>query len=198
LVISNSLLAPFGILVHFAPVKYMMSPAMRAPVVVASAAETRTDPVQRLDTPIGAFRIGGGWGTSTSVAVVQPIVDVAGARYGAGAARREADAADRGARRFEQELETAAVEAFLDVVAIDARLGATGAFIASLRGRLAEAEAKVAEGRALPAEALKVRLALEGPSRTGCRLAPCGRSPRSRSGTRWGSTEGSSPCGTAP
>jgi len=117
--------------------------------------------VQRLETPIGDFRIGGGWGTSTAVAVVQPVVDVARARYGAGAARRAADAARIGTRRLEDELETAAVEAFLDVVAIDARLEATGAFIESLEARLAEAAAKVTEGRALAAEALKVRLVLE-------------------------------------
>ncbi|RMH22824.1 MAG: TolC family protein, partial [Acidobacteria bacterium] len=65
------------------------------------------------------------------------------------------------AARLRQLLAVEAAEAFLRLLAIDARRDATAAFVASLRARLVETEARAAAGKALDSDVLKLRLELE-------------------------------------
>lgn len=125
------------------------------------ASVSRRDRDQTLETPIGAFVFGAATQTNAGVSITQPLLDPAQLFYGAPAARFEAVAADHSADRTRHLQAAIAGEAVLDILALHARLDATRAFAESLDSRLREVEAMVAAGRALEADALKVRLALD-------------------------------------
>ncbi len=114
-----------------------------------------------LRTPVGDVRFGSSRSEDVAVAVVQPLLDPSRWFYASPSARADAEAAAHGARRVKEHAAAQAAEAFLDVLSIDARRDVTKSFIASLEGRLEEGEAKVLAGRALVADTLKLRLALD-------------------------------------
>ena len=130
------------------------------PTVDIVADASRRDRDYLFDTPLGAFALGERSSQAATVAVTQPLYDVA-ARRGAGASRAEADSASAEAGRLGRQLRLEAAERFLAVVAIDARRRATEAFLESLAARLEETESRVDAGRSLEIDALKLRLDLE-------------------------------------
>ena len=133
----------------------------RWPTVGAVADVVRRDRDFEFDTPLGAFTLGERTSKAAAVEVVQPLLDPARLFYAAPAARSRASAAAQRAFRVRQELAAEAARSFLRVLGIDARLASTEAFIESLAARLRETEERVAAGRTLEADALKVRLDLE-------------------------------------
>ena len=112
-------------------------------------------------TPLGAFVLGERSSSSATVEVVQPLLDPARLFFRSKAARSEAVAAAGEALRTRQLLAAEAVKSFLNLLGIDARLGSTASFIASLEASLVEMEERVEAGQTLEADALKVRLDLE-------------------------------------
>jgi outer membrane protein TolC len=81
--------------------------------------------------------------------------------FGNKAARADAEAARLAAGRTRQELAAEAADAYLEVLAVDARRRATAAYVRSLAQSLDETRARVEAGRALEADALKIEQALE-------------------------------------
>ncbi len=114
-----------------------------------------------IGTPLGSLRLGNRESGALGAEVVVPLIDRANRRFSTDAAARRARASAQLEKRDHRQLAAEAARRFLDVLAIDARREATGAFVASLEARLAEAEARIAAGRTLEADALKVRLDLE-------------------------------------
>jgi outer membrane protein TolC len=112
-------------------------------------------------TPFGDFPYGRDRIRSAGVQLVQPILNPARLFGTTPALRREASSQQRAALRAEQKFAAAAGEAFIDVLVIDARLGAVRAYVESLAGRLREIEAMRDAGRVLASDALKVQLALD-------------------------------------
>jgi multidrug efflux pump subunit AcrB/outer membrane protein TolC len=131
------------------------------PTVGVSASLSQLDRQLELVTPLGSFPFGGRRTDSVGVQLTQPLLDPVRLFYTAPASRMEADASRHEAARTEQQLMGSAADLHLRALAIDARLGSTEAFIDSLQARLVEMQEMVAAGRALTADALKVRLALE-------------------------------------
>ena len=122
---------------------------------------TRRDNLTTIATPIGDFTLGERTSSLLALQVTQPLLDPAAAFYGVPAARESASAARGQAQRTGQQLAAEAAERFLAVLEIDAQLAATEAFVASLEARLGEMEERVAAGRVLEADALKIRLGLD-------------------------------------
>jgi len=129
------------------------------PRVGVSASASDRDRALELSTPIGSFPFGASRVDSVGIQIVQPLLDPSGMLHARPAARAEADAARLTSERTRQELAAEAGGALLDVLEIDARRRSTTAFVASLAARLEETEQRVAAGRALAADALKIRLA---------------------------------------
>ncbi|MEE8526897.1 MAG: efflux RND transporter permease subunit [Thermoanaerobaculia bacterium] len=133
----------------------------RWPTVGVRADLVRRDRDFEFDTPLGSFSLGERTSDSTAVEVTQPLLDPPRWFYAVPAARSRAAAAADRAFRVRQQLAAEAARSFLTVLAVDARLRSTDAFIESLRARLAETEERVAAGSALESDALKVRLDFE-------------------------------------
>ncbi len=131
------------------------------PTVGVLAKAANRDRELELETPMGGFPFGASRANSAAVEVVQPLLDPARLLYANPATRAEAEVARLQAERTRQKLAAEAGGAVLNVLAIEARLNATRAFARSLAARLEEMEARVAAGRALEGDALKIRLALE-------------------------------------
>ncbi len=131
------------------------------PTLGGSYAESNRDRDLELRTPIGSFQFGASRAAAAGFELSQPLFDPARALHGNAASKLEAEASRFAATRTRDQLVVDAGEAYLNVLAIEADLAATGAFAASLSARLAETEARVGAGRALDADALKIRLALE-------------------------------------
>jgi outer membrane protein TolC len=131
------------------------------PALGLSASTEGRDRELELQTPIGSFPFGADNFESAGVEIRQPVLDPARLLHANPATRDEARAQRLGAERARQTLAGAAASAYLEVLAIDARRGATQALIESLGNRLAEVTARVDEGRALRVDALKIRQALE-------------------------------------
>lgn len=131
------------------------------PSLVGSAEVQRRTNEQLLETPIGEFEFGDEQTETASLTLIQPLLIPDQLFYRAPAAEADARAAAREAEREAQASAALAAEVWLDARALEARLRSTQAFIESLEARLSETEARVKEGRALEAEALKVRLALD-------------------------------------
>ena len=113
------------------------------------------------ETPLGAFTLGERSSDALALEVTQPLFDPVRAFYMAPATRSAAEASRLQGERLRQESTIEAAQAFLEVLATEARLGATRAFVDSLSARLMESEERVKAGRILEADALKVRLDLE-------------------------------------
>ncbi|MDY7092983.1 MAG: efflux RND transporter permease subunit [Acidobacteriota bacterium] len=131
------------------------------PTVTVGGGVNERDRDLDLVTPIGDISFGDRRSESGEVRVVQPLLDPARLFYAAPAARAEAEAAESQAYRSREEAAAEAAEAFLDVLALDARRQATESFIASLETRLRDTRSRVDAGRALESDALKVQLALD-------------------------------------
>jgi len=131
------------------------------PSLTASVAASERDRDLELVTPIGSFPFGDRRTTDAAIGVRQPLLDPARLLHANPATRLESDASRLEAERTRQELAVEAGVALLELLAVEARQSATSAFADSLRGRLEETEARVDAGRALGADALKIRLALE-------------------------------------
>lgn len=131
------------------------------PTVGASADLVRRDRDFDFATPLGDFTLGERTSEALALEVRQPLFDPARALYGVPAARSAARASRLMAQRLRQESTLEAAQAYLNVLALDARLDATRSFVDSLAARLTESEERVKAGRILEAEALKVRLDLE-------------------------------------
>jgi len=129
------------------------------------------DEAQELVTPIGSFSFGDARTSAATVRLSQPLLVPSRQLYGLPAARAEARAADLLARRARPEAATGAAKAWLDVVATDAVAAATRSYLDSLDARLEQIEVRVAEGRVLSADALKVRLARDDAERDLATLA---------------------------
>jgi multidrug efflux pump subunit AcrB/outer membrane protein TolC len=114
-----------------------------------------------LETPIGSFPFGSSRADTAAVEVIQPLFDPARLLYVNPATRMESDASRLSARRTTDALAAAAGEAYLDVLSIEAGIAANRAFVTSLEARLTETVSRVEAGRALQADALKIRLTLE-------------------------------------
>jgi outer membrane protein TolC len=131
------------------------------PVVGASVSLSDRDRDLILATPIGELPFGESRQRSAGVEVVQPLLVPSRLLWSAPASRSEAEAVHAQADHGLRQLAASAAAAHLDVLALDARIDATRAHVGNLGARLAEVEEMVAAGRALPADALKLRLALE-------------------------------------
>ncbi|MEM7582422.1 MAG: efflux RND transporter permease subunit [Acidobacteriota bacterium] len=112
-------------------------------------------------TPLGDLTLGERTSTAITLEVTQPVLDPSQLFFRSKAARSEANAAAQQALRVRRLVTTEAANRFLQLLAIDANLRSTAAFIASLEASLQEVEERVAAGKTLEAEALKVRLDLE-------------------------------------
>jgi multidrug efflux pump subunit AcrB len=114
-----------------------------------------------LATPIGELPFGDSRQRAAAIEVRQPLLAPSQLLFAAPAARSQAEAARSQADRSCQELSVTAAAAHLDLLGIDARLAATNAYVRSLDARLNEVEEMVTAGRALPVDALKLRLAMD-------------------------------------
>ncbi|MEM9555366.1 MAG: efflux RND transporter permease subunit [Acidobacteriota bacterium] len=132
----------------------------RARVTTSLEGVWRDDTLE-LETPIGPFELGDEMSWTGSLTLSQPVLDPSGMLYAAPAAARRADASSATSQRTRRELQATAASLFLDMLAFDASLASTEAFIESLDARLAEARGQVEAGRTLEADALKVELELE-------------------------------------
>ncbi len=135
--------------------------AATLPSVGVFADLTRRDRDFDFETPLGSFTLGDRTSDSSAVEVRQPLLEPARLFYAVPAARSEAAAAALRAERTRQEIAASATRSFLRVLAVDATRRSTETFIESLEARLAETQERVAAGRTLEADALKVRLDLE-------------------------------------
>ncbi len=131
------------------------------PTIGYSASVTARDRDLSTVTPIGNFPSGEKTSRAIGFQVVQPLLDPVRLFYTAPAARAEARGRTLASSRIRQELAAEAGRAYLDVLAIDARLDAVAALITSLGANLEEIRQMVAAGRALEADALKVNLFYE-------------------------------------
>lgn len=131
------------------------------PVLGGSWTESDRDRDLELETPIGSFEFGASRSSSAGLALTQPLFDPSRLLHENEATKLEAEASRLAASRTRDALAAEAGEAFLDVLALEASLGSTRAFVESLAARLTETEARVAAGRALEADALKISLSLE-------------------------------------
>ena len=131
------------------------------PTIGGSYMESDRDRDLQLVTPIGNFNFGASRTASAGVELVQPLFDPVRILHGNAATRFETEATRLSAARTTDVLSTEAGEAYLDVLAIQSGLVATRAFVESLTARLEETEARIEAGRALEADAFKIRLALE-------------------------------------
>lgn len=156
------------------------------PTVSGQAAASRRDRDLELETPIGSFPFGARSSTTAGIALVQPVLDPPRLLHGNAATRLATEAARLSAVRTREALAAEAGEAHLDVLALEADLGSTRVFAESLAARLAETEARVAGGRALEADALKIRLALESARLDVLALEEAGRVARERLGRALG------------
>ena len=114
-----------------------------------------------LVTPIGNFPFGSNRVARAGLEVVQPLLDPGRMFYGSPAARAEAGSARHVFERTRRKLAAAAGLAHTELLRVDVQSEATRAYVASLEARLAEMEGLARAGRALEADVLKVRLALE-------------------------------------
>ncbi len=114
-----------------------------------------------LVTPLGSFPFGDARSENAAIELRQPILDPSRMLYANKAARAEARSARLSSERTRQQLAAGAADAYLEVLAIDARRAANLAFITSLEVSLDEMQARVDSGRALESDALKIRQALE-------------------------------------
>jgi multidrug efflux pump subunit AcrB len=114
-----------------------------------------------LATPIGKLPFGDSRQRAAAIEVVQPLLAPSQLLFAAPAARSQAKAAQSRADHTCRELAATAAAAHLDLLGVDARVAATTVYVRSLEARLNEVEEMVAAGRALPADALKLRLALD-------------------------------------
>ncbi len=114
-----------------------------------------------LETPIGSFPFGSSRADTAAIQLTQPLFDPARLLHANPATRLESDASRLSAQRTTDVLAATAGEAYLDVLALEAGIDANRGFVTSLEARLAETEARVEAGRALEADALKIRLTLE-------------------------------------
>ena len=131
------------------------------PTVGVRAEVADRDRELELVTPLGTFPFGDARSESAAVELRQPLVDPARLLYSNAATRSETRAARLNAERLRQELAFAAASAYVEVLSIDAQRQTTDAYIASLEVSLAEMNARVDAGRALEADALKIRQAVE-------------------------------------
>lgn len=131
------------------------------PMVGGSFEAADRDRTLALDTPLGEFPFGKSRSNSAAVELRQPLFDAGRMIHSRRAARLEASAAELSSARAGEELAADAALAYLDVLAVEARIQATESYLRSLEARLAEVEARVAAGRALEADGLKLRLALD-------------------------------------
>ncbi|MEN8165531.1 MAG: efflux RND transporter permease subunit, partial [Acidobacteriota bacterium] len=131
------------------------------PMVGASVSASDRNRDLALTTPLGQFELGVSRANSAGVEVVQPLFDPARHLYANPASRAESEAAGLVADRTRQELAAVGGLAHLRALDLEARLRSTVAFVKSLEARLLDTEARVDAGRALEADALKIRLALE-------------------------------------
>jgi multidrug efflux pump subunit AcrB/outer membrane protein TolC len=131
------------------------------PVIGGSYTESDRDRDLELVTPIGAFSFGASRSRSAGVELLQPLFDPSRVLHGNAASRLETEAAGAAALRSRQQLAAEAADAWLRLQSVDARIAATHSFVDSLSARLQETEARVTGGRALEADALKIRLDLE-------------------------------------
>ncbi len=121
----------------------------------------RRDRDYELTTPVGALTLGERTSEALAVEIQQPLFDPVGALYGVPAARSAARAGRFQAERGRQESALEAASIYLDILGLEARLEATRGFVDSLSARLTESQERVAAGRDLEADSLKVRLDLE-------------------------------------
>ncbi|PIE56111.1 MAG: hypothetical protein CSA34_06105 [Desulfobulbus propionicus] len=112
-----------------------------------------------METPLGAFSVGGQNTTAAMIKISQPLFDPAGLLYAAPAAVDEARAESLRAEWVHRQLAADAGNAYLDILEIDARIKATSAFVKSLTARLEEIRHMVSVGRALQTDTLKIELA---------------------------------------
>ncbi|MCP4898660.1 MAG: TolC family protein [bacterium] len=131
------------------------------PTLGLQASTTSRNRDLELVTPLGSFPISATREDSAGAELMQPIFHPAQHLWGNAASRLEAEAASLAATRAIDTLAATAAEAHLAVLELEARRSATQSFLASLRERLDEVEAMVAEGRSLEADGLKIRLAVE-------------------------------------
>ncbi len=131
------------------------------PTVGVAFDAARRDRDYAFSTPLGDLALGDRTSTATTLEIVQPLLDPAQLFYRSKAARSDATAAAHQAIRIRQQLATEAARSYLQLLAIDANLRSTVAFINSLEASLGEVEERVEAGKTLEAEALKVRLDLE-------------------------------------
>ncbi|PID60533.1 hypothetical protein CSB45_00215 [candidate division KSB3 bacterium] len=129
------------------------------PVISSWASRSWKDRDLAMETPLGAFPVGGQNTTTATVKVSQPIFDPAGLLYSAPAARDEARAESLRAQWIHRQMAAHAGVSCLDILGIDARIKATKAFLKSLTARLDEIRYMVRVGRALEADVLKIQLA---------------------------------------
>jgi outer membrane protein TolC len=122
---------------------------------------THRDRDYDFETPLGAFTLGERTSTSFALSVTQPLFDPMRRRYSAPAAFETAVARRHQAARLRQAARAQAASAWLTLLALDANLRSTEAFVDSLEARLAEMKARVDAGRVLEADALRIRLDLE-------------------------------------
>lgn len=131
------------------------------PSLTIQASASDRDRDLELVTPIGSFPFGDSRADAVGAELVQPVFDPAQYLWGNSASRLEAEAVDHSSRRTTEVLVAAAARAHIAVLEIQARERATRSYLESLQQRLAETDSKVAVGRVLEAEALKIRLAAE-------------------------------------
>lgn len=133
----------------------------RWPSVTVSSELDRRDRDYLFDTPVGEFSLGKRTSSAASLRLTQPLLDPAQRFHAVPAARSDAEGERHQAVRLRQLLAGEAAHRFLDVLSVEARIRATEAFIVSLEARLAEIVERVEAGRALEADALKIKLDLD-------------------------------------
>ena len=131
------------------------------PAIGARAELADRDRELELVTPIGSFPFGDARTESAALELRQPLLDPSRLFHGNKATRAETRSARLESERIRQELAFDAARRYLEVLAIDARSEANLAYLESLEVSLEETEARVAAGRALESDALKIRQALE-------------------------------------
>ncbi|PIE03746.1 MAG: hypothetical protein CSA81_00785 [Acidobacteria bacterium] len=129
------------------------------PIISSSASRSWRDRDPILETPIGAFSVGGRHNITASAAVSQPIFDPSGLLYAAPAARDEAHAQFLKAKWVRIKMAAHAGDACLDILEIDAGINTAEAFVKSLSAGLDEIRHMVKAGRVLETDALKMELA---------------------------------------
>jgi len=131
------------------------------PVVASSFSLTQRDRDLELVTPLGGFAFGNRRQTQAGIELRQPLLEPSRTFFELPASRAAAAAASSSAQRQLQLLAARAADLHLDLLGMEARCSSTQAYVTSLEGRLQEIQAMVAAGRALHADELKLRLALE-------------------------------------